>query len=371
MSAIDTLFRDPEPLSFTPEKDQLFLEGMKEAVAHHRKHSPDFRGICEGEGFTENDLASWEDVKKIPFLFVNVFKEYQLLSVPEEEIVLSLTSSGTTSNKRSQNYWDQTSLDRLNESVLLIGNQLGLLKVAPTNYLLFGYNPHEAKDVGTAWSDENIQRLTGGAKEIYYVLQQGEDGEFSFNLEGTINALRRFAEEGLPVRFIGFPAFMHFLAQAWEEKGLPPLELHPDSLAITGGGWKSHRGEEIPFGQFCTELEKNFGIRRVSDIYGLVEHGIPYFTCEHGRFHVPSCCRIFIRRPGTLECLPEGEAGLMQILSPYMHSVPTISILTSDYAVVERCTCGLSSPTFRILGRGGVVKHKGCAIKAAEILGKA
>ncbi|HEY9766511.1 MAG TPA: hypothetical protein V6C82_09095 [Chroococcales cyanobacterium] len=373
MSAIDRLFTDPLPLDRDQKKDALFLEAMRESLSHHEKNSVEFASLCEEEKFEPASLLDGSDLQRIPYFFVNVFKEYQLLSVPKEEIVLALTSSGTTGSKKSQNYWDSPSLKRLDDSVLSIGNQLGLLQSEPTNYLLFGYDPREAKEVGTAWSDDNIQRLTGGAKEVCYVLKKDKEEEYRFDLEGTLEALIRFAASNLPLRLIGFPSFMHFLVQAMKETGTPPLALHPHSAVITGGGWKNHRGEEIPFLDFCQELNHQLGIlpERIHDIYGLVEHGIPYFTCSKGRFHIPSFCRVLIRRPGTMEVLPTGERGLMQIISPYMRSVPTISLLTSDYAMVEdNCPCGLSSPTFRILGRGGVVKHKGCAIKAAEILGR-
>jgi hypothetical protein len=34
------------------------------------------------------------------------------------------------------------------------------------------------------------------------------------------------------------------------------------------------------------------------------------------------------------------------------------------------CPCGRRSPTFTLVGRGGVSKHKGCAIHAADIVKK-
>lgn len=373
MRSIEQLFLDPTPLEHSSDKDHLFVVAMREAIAHHRQHSPEYNAICQREGFTEEALQTPEDLAKIPFIFVNVFKEYKLLSVPEDQIVLSLTSSGTTSNKRSQNYWDEPSLARLNQSVQGLGRQIGLYNPEPTNYLISGYNPLEAQDVGTAWSDENIRQLTDGAHRVEHMLHKGPDGEFHYDLEGSLNILEEFAKEGLPVRFIGFPSFIHFTLKERIRRQLPPLKLHAHSAVITGGGWKNHKDEEISHAEFCQELVEQVGMPadRIRDIYGLVEHGIPYFTCAHGQFHVPTYSRILIRRPGTLEVLPPGEKGLMQIISPYMNSVPTISLLTSDYAtVLPTCTCGMHSPVLKLLGRGGVTKHKGCAIKAAEILGR-
>jgi hypothetical protein len=35
---------------------------------------------------------------------------------------------------------------------------------------------------------------------------------------------------------------------------------------------------------------------------------------------------------------------------------------------VGECDCALGGPTLELLGRAGVTKHKGCAVKAAELL---
>jgi phenylacetate-coenzyme A ligase PaaK-like adenylate-forming protein len=41
------------------------------------------------------DLRSLRDVERMPWTFIQSMKEHELLSVPREEIVLTLTSSGT------------------------------------------------------------------------------------------------------------------------------------------------------------------------------------------------------------------------------------------------------------------------------------
>lgn len=107
------------------------------------------------------------------------------------------------------------------------------------------------------------------------------------------------------------------------------------------------------------------------DIYGFVEHGVPYITCSRGHFHVPIYARAFARRPGTLECLAYGEKGLLHVVSPYNLAQPALSVLSTDYVKIHRgCGCGIETDYLELLGRAGVKKHQGCAITATELLNR-
>ena len=70
-----------------------------------------------------------------------------------------------------------------------------------------------------------------------YALRHNGHGN-EFDPFGVIRALQDFAEQGLPVRMLGFPAFLWFALERMRELGLPPLQLHPESLVFLGGGWK-------------------------------------------------------------------------------------------------------------------------------------
>ena len=68
-------------------------------VAFHRENSRVYDGVCRSDGFTLDQLREPDDVYRIPHIFVTAFKMRRLLSVPEEEIVVTFTSSGTTGQK--------------------------------------------------------------------------------------------------------------------------------------------------------------------------------------------------------------------------------------------------------------------------------
>jgi hypothetical protein len=185
--------------------------------------------------------------------------------------------------------------------------------------------------------------------------------------------LERFEKEGLPVRIFGFPAFFHFTLKRMRELGLPNLSLSPESLVFLGGGWKGHADQAVSKDELYGAATVQLGIpnHRLRDGFGSVEHCIPYIECSHHRFHVPTWSRVLIRDLKTLEPLPYGVTGFLNLISPYITSVPAQSVLMGDLASLHRpeeCGCGNSMPWFKILGRAGTSRNKSCAIAASELL---
>jgi phenylacetate-coenzyme A ligase PaaK-like adenylate-forming protein len=371
MTAIERLVEIDSLFDLTPDHEACFVEAMRDASAWHFEHSPVFRNLALKQGFRPDALTAIAHVADVPHVFVNAFKQYEILSVPREEVVLTLTSSGT-SGQRSQIMFDQPSLDRGLRMVDRVFEAMGLKRPEQVvNYILFAYDPEEAKQVGTSYTDDNLTNLTRKGK-VYHALRWNPDKrEFEFRPAECYAKLLEYAADGLPVRLLGFPAFLHRLVQYHRESGAPPLNLGAESYVLTGGGWKTSEHAAIDKDRFIEEVSQTLGIPagNLRDGYGLVEHGIAYIECEHHRFHVPAFARAFARDVGTLEVLPDGEAGFLQLVTPYMRSMPTISLLTSDLAKVGRdCPCGRNSGTIVLQGRAGTRKNKGCAITAAQLL---
>ncbi|ANZ38024.1 hypothetical protein BBK82_20140 [Lentzea guizhouensis] len=155
---------------------------------------------------------------------------------------------------------------------------------------------------------------------------------------GGIRALQRFTHNGPPVRISGFPAFLSFTVDRVRAK-------------VTG-----------PSGSADV---------RIRGSYGSVEHSVPYVGCAHHNLHVPTWSRALVRDVRTLEPLPYGKSGYLQLMSPHITSAPAQSVLMDDLAVLhapEECGCGTATPWFEVLGRAGVFRNRSCAISAAELL---
>ena len=85
----------------------------------------------------------------------------------------------------------------------------------------------------------------------------------------------------------------------------------------------------------------------------------------------PVYSRILIRDPLTLKVLPDGQEGLMNLITPYNLAQPNLSVLATDLAVIkDDCPCGKKGKYIASVRRGGISKNRGCAIAALDLLNK-
>ncbi len=358
-----------EPANWTPEKSALMVVACRELAKFHFDHSPELAAIYRRHGFDPDTVREEKDLARIPSLNVTAMKYHLLTSLPEEAAVLRLTSSGT-SGQKTQIWFDQGSLDRVQSMMDVLWSQAGLVTDQPTNYVVFIYHPDEAKDLGIAFTAKNEMRFAN-PKEAFFAVRLNASGQWEFRLNETIAAMERFAEEGTPVRLLGIPSFLYDLVVEVRRRG-KPIQLPKGSKVIIGGGWKAKEDKAVTKAQFQQQVSEALGIPMddMFDLYGMAEHSAPYISCVNHRHHIPVFNRILIRNPETMEVVVDGEHGLIELITPYNAMMPNLAILSTDigYLHADPCGCGWKSPTFEIVGRGGIAKHKGCAITAADIV---
>jgi len=362
----EAVCRVKDPQVWTRGKNRLMVAACRELAVFHGRHSPELAAIYRRRGFDPRSIRTEADLARIPMLGVSAMKHSLLTSLPHGQSVLRLTSSGTRGQK-TQIWFDAASLERCQAQLSVLWEQEGLLCREPTNYLMFVYDPKEAKDLGIAFSDTNQQRFAPAAR-VFYAVRKGRAGAWEFRKDDTLRALREYAGAGLPVRIFGIPSFIYeFLDELKESVRLPPR-----SWMVTGGGWKAAEDKRVSRESFRELASKMLGLpsENIRDGYGMAEHCAPYLECRKHRFHVPVYNRVFARDPVTLAVLPPGQPGLLELITPWNAMMPNLAILSTDMGRIDagRCPCGYNSPTFTLLGRGGLTKHKGCAIHAGEIV---
>ena len=109
----------------------------------------------------------------------------------------------------------------------------------------------------------------------------------------------------------------------------------------------------------------------IIEVFSAVEHPILYADCTSHHFHIPVYSRVIIRDVDTLEPLPDGQVGLVELITPLMTATPILAVMTDDLGVVHpggSCSCGNPSPWLEIIGRVGLKDIKTCAAGAAELL---
>lgn len=358
------------PLDWSSEKNEIFYKACVEMATFHYESNSVIKCIYDKRRFKPTSICSEADLARIPSLGVTAMKYHLLTSMDHKKSILQLTSSGTRGQK-TQIWFDQGSLDRVQKMMDVYFEQEGFVSSEPNNYIIFNYDPEDAGDLGIAYSDKNQMRFAPVA-DSYFAIKKNEEGNWTFDKQAMLAKLHKFESTGLPLRIFAMPAFLHEFLVWMQETKQRSLAFPKSSWILTGGGWKAAEDKKITREMFRSICEEIFSIpsERQRDGFGMAEHCAPYFECRHHRLHIPVYNRILVRDPITNCVLPDGEVGVMEFITPFNTMMPTLAINSTDYGRIRKtpCDCGFSSPTFEVLGRAGLSKHKGCALTASEIV---
>ncbi len=86
--------------------------------------------------------------------------------------------------------------------------------------------------------------------------------------------------------------------------------------------------------------------------------------CERGFFHPSRYSDVLVRDADTLDVLPFGASGLLQLLSNIPRSYPGHSLLTEDRGTIvgeNNCECGRPGKYFTVEGRLPQAELRGCS----------
>lgn len=348
--------------------DALFTNAVRETVTYHAQNCMPYQKILENFNFKADCLQNIEDLHRIPALPTLYLKQHNLFSVPNNKLLLNGTSSGT-SGKPSHVGMDFDSSRLALNMVLRTFNYYKLFSMLPTNYIVLGYQPSKHNKMGAVQTAYATTLAAPALHREYALKDMGTD--YKLNVDGILNALHRYEKQNLPVRFMGFPHYFLLLLEELEKQNIK-FVLHPKSKVFLAGGWKQFLDKKIDKFELYERSKEFLGIEEYNckEFFGAVEHPVLYCDCKNHHFHIPVYSRVIIRDPVTLKPLPYGQPGIMNLISPLMKSMPFVSIMTDDIAVLhppKTCGCQIESPWFEILGRAGA-NIKTCSATAQDLL---
>ena len=288
--------------------------------------------------------------------------------MPDHRMLINATSSGTSGSKSFMGF-NFASLYRGLRMVITVGKYHHLWSMKPTRYLIFGYEPNKENQTAISKTAFGFT-FFAPALSRDYALRYTKEG-YQLDLENIKQKFIAYSKGTAPVRTIGFPAYTYFLLKQMKDEGIK-VQLPKGSLLTLGGGWKQFYAQKVSKEDFYALAKEVLGIddEQIVEFFGAVEHPILYTDCRHHHFHVPVYSRVIIRDVDTLEPVPNGRAGLINLLTPMTDSVPMLSIMTDDLGILhdEPCPCGVTSPWLEILGRVGIKDIVTCAAGADEYL---
>ncbi len=350
---------------------RYFQKCMLDNFHYHLRHNPTYRRMveydCKRKGIKK--LQHVQKLDQIPPLPTALFKQERLWTLPRYHMAVQASSSGT-SGTRSQIGYDWGSLPLAAAMALGLGKHHQLFSKIPTRYLMLGYEPHRGNPAMIVKTQGITSLFAPPARHLYAL--RWKKGGYTLDLDGLVAGLQQYSKGKLPVRLIGFPSYLYFLLLELKKAG-KTYKLPSGSMVLMGGGWKEFSGIKVEIEALFSLCQEVLGLKetQVREFFGAAEHPVFYCTCKNHHFHVPIYGRVIIRDVSTLNPLGYGKIGLLNLLSPLAKSMPLLSVMTDDLAILhpgKSCGCGIESPYFEILGRAGLEEIMTCAATAGKLL---
>lgn len=339
------------------QKKELLTDRLNSLTKLHKANCREYSEVldCIDDNNTESD--SYEN---LPFLPVRLFKELSLKSVPDEEVIKVLTSSGTTGQAVSKIY-----LDRVTAS----NQQKAMVKIV-SDFIGASRMPMIIIDCPSVVKDRRMFSARGAGILGFSIF--GTRKLYALNDDMGVNwpELKGFIEQhkNKKIFLFGFTyiIWQHFykeLIRLKEETG-EQVDLS-NAVLIHGGGWKRLISESVSMEEFHNRMKSVCGLSDIHDYYGMAEQtGCIYMQCECGHLHASIFSDVIVRDPRDFSVCPDGEKGIIQVVSAIPESYPGHSLLTEDEGIIlgeDDCPCGRKGKYFRVSGRMKNAELRGCS----------
>jgi hypothetical protein len=336
------------------EKACRFLREMNSLTGFHAQHCRPYRLILNA---AYGGRTNFQSLFELPLLPVRLFKEIELRSLPPEQVVKTLMSSGTTGQRPSRILLDKETASAQGRALVRIvcsylGSKRLPMMILDHPDVLKDRNSFSARGAG-------MLGFSQFGSDITYALKSGTMIPDWKLIE---DFLARHARERILLFGFTFILWQHLVRVA--EEGGRQLDFG-DSILIHGGGWKKLGENQVSNEEFKRRLRESLGIRTIYNYYGMVEQtGSIYMECEEGYFHAAEYSEILIRNPRTLAEEKHGTIGLIETMSTIPRSYPGHVLLTEDLGIVhgsDGCGCGRRGTFFSVLGRLPAAELRGCS----------
>jgi len=334
-----------------PEKERLLVERLNELHAQHHRASGVYARVTDAifPGFTRAAACS-----ELPWIPVGLFKSHRLISIPNDELFKTLTSSGTSGDPVSRVYLDRATAQRQAEALAAImttvlGRERLPMLIVDWPGVIRDRTQFSARGAG-------ILGMMNFGRQPRYLL----DESMKLDLDGLVDFLRQHGDAPFLVFGFTFMVWQHLLGQI---SGLG-LDLS-NGILIHSGGWKALQDQAVDDRAFRKTFLEQTGLSRIHSFYGMVEQiGSVFLEGSDGFLHTPNFADVIVRDPLTWEEVALGQVGVVQVLSILPTSYPGHSILTEDLGVVHGIDDdpgGWLGKRFSLVGRVPRTQLRGCS----------
>jgi len=312
------------------ELEQLQLERLESTLNRVYLNVPFYRKKFDEIGFNPDDLASLDDLGKLPFTAKSDLREnypYGLFAVPLREVVRVHASSGTTGMATVVGYTRNDIKTWSN----LVGRVLTAGGVTADDVIQISFN----------------YGLFTGAFGLHYGAERVGASVIptsSGNTKRQIKIMQDFKTTAL----VSTPSYAMLIADTIRE-----MNIEPNSLSLKWGLF----GAEPWSDSMRRELEQKLMIK-ATDNYGLSEvmgPGVAGECLQQSGLHInEDHFLVEVIDPETLRPVTLGEVGELVITTLTKEAFPMIRYRTRDLTrlIAEPCPCGRTLRRMsRVMGR--------------------
>jgi phenylacetate-CoA ligase len=299
---------------------------LRRQIRHAAADSPFYRRKFAEHGIDPASIHGIADLASLPFFTrpADLLADpYDFLSIPREDILYAMSSSGTTGNPKivflSREDWNVT--------IRTVANGFAMMGVTPADVaqILFCF--------GTpAWMTGNV--LLGGLERLgAFCLPTGN----SESVSKQIQSMRRFGSTML----LGTPSYLHRLT----EEGSTLCNLRELGIRLIRLGAE-------PWSETLRATLKEAWGAEVYDSYGMMElASVGAAECKAlSGMHLTPYLAVEVVDPATGRPLPRGQLGELVFTTLLRRGSPLLRYRSGDLGYLmpdEMCPCG-ELPTDRI-----------------------
>ena len=336
------------------EKDIFFTNEMIKLTDFHIKNCASYKKMMSAINYESSSVNHYEDISFLP---VTLFKQIKMSSInSDEDLYKTITSSGTTGQKKSQIVLNSET--RINQQQVLssiVGDFIGSKRIP----MLIIDCPSIIKN-----KDNYSARTAGilgfslfGTRRTFAL-----NDDMSLNLENINDFLNKYGNDKFLIFGFTYIVWEYFYGEL--KKSNIKINLK-NGILIHVGGWKKLIDKAVSKDEFKESLNEEFGIEKVFDYYGMAEQsGSIFMECEYSNLHVSDYSALIIRDTKDFSPCKIGEKGLIQVMSLIPKSYPGHSLLTEDEGAilgVDDCPCGRKGVYFKVIGRAKRAELRGCS----------
>jgi len=336
-----------------PEKEVFLLERLNNLTEFHLENCPEYFSLISKFRVASSKAKNIAD---IPFIPVRLFKHIDLLSVPKNTVIKTMTSSGTSGQEISRIYLDkETSAFQVKILSKILSDFIGPKRLPMLTIdcksIISNRKKFSARTAG-------VLGFSMFGRDVEFAL----DDDMSINFHRVTEFLEKYKDENILI--FGFTSIIwrHFIEEL--ERLEKKLNIS-NGILIHGGGWKQMELQSVTNEEYKKRILDTLNVKRVHNYYGMVEQtGSIFMECECGFLHASSFSDIIIRNPENFHLKGIKQNGLIQLLSVIPKSYPGHSLLSEDIGEIhgiDNCKCGRKGKYFKVYGRLKNAELRGCS----------